>query len=97
MLCVRVSKVENFGLPQIQVFHRARYLQVPNNFRKLLWKAVHNRRQTDSRRPTSKLFLKKLSWNITFQQFLDVTYSDANQEAGTYQPQPQRNFEDEIQ
>jgi hypothetical protein len=28
---------------------------------------------------------------------LDITRSDANQQAGTYQPQPQRSFEDEIQ
>jgi hypothetical protein len=46
-LCFAFQKLKSFGLTQIQVFSRARYLQVPNNFSKLLSRAVHNRRQTD--------------------------------------------------
>lgn len=47
-LCFGFRKLKSFGLPQIQVFHRARYLQVPNSFSKLLSRPVHNGRQTDS-------------------------------------------------
>lgn len=36
VLCFRFQKLKSFGLPQIQVFNLARYLQLPNNFSKLL-------------------------------------------------------------
>jgi hypothetical protein len=57
-LCFGFQKLRSFGLPQIQVFNRARYLQTPNNFSKLLSTAVHNRRQTHDGQPVSCSYRK---------------------------------------